>query len=196
MLSEVKAERTLTSPPNGEVPVTMVSCISCLKELVKTEASSQLNLLNHLWLLWGKPSSKNILLPLHSLQVRHSNPYCSHARIVQLETGSNFSVLQRRTQHLHQTLDQSWGSFSAATHPATASQSQAGSSSREGSWISAMGCDTPRAPVPGQPCLFTSQGTAVPAWPQDGVDYYTIIPFQPTDRQTRPKTVQDKENNL
>lgn len=103
MLSEMKAERTLTSPLNGEVPVTTVSCISCLKELVKTEASSQLNLLNHLWLLWGKPSSKNILLPLHSLQVRHSNPYCSHARIVQLETGSNFSVFQRRTQHLHQT---------------------------------------------------------------------------------------------
>lgn len=97
MLSGMKAERTLTSPPNGEVPVTMLSCISCLKELVKIQASSQLNLLNDLWLLRGKPSSKNILLPLHSLQFRHSNPYYSRGRIVQLETGSKFSVFQRKT---------------------------------------------------------------------------------------------------
>lgn len=171
-------ESTTTNPLNCKVRVTILSFISCLKELIKIQASSPLNLLNHLWVFWGNPLLKSILLPLRSLQVTHSNQCCSRDRKVQLENGSKFRAFQRKTLSDFSRL---WispkQSFSAATYPAITSQSRAGSSRRGGSWISAMGGNMPDMHFLGQPCLFTSQGTAVPAWPGDNLDYYAIIPF-------------------
>lgn len=175
---EWKLERTMTNPVNCKVRVTILSFISFLKELIKIQASSQLNLLNHLWVFWGKPSLKSIFFPLHSLRVTHSNQYRSRDRTLQLETGSKFSAFQRKTLGDFTKL---WispkQSSRAATYPAIASQSKADTSRREGSWILAMGSNMPCIHFLGQPCLFTSQGTAVPEWPEDSFDYYTIIPF-------------------
>lgn len=160
---EWKLQRTTTNPPNWEARVPIRSFAHCLKELIKIQASSHLNLLNQLWVFWGKPSLYSILLPLHG---SHLNKHCSRDRTgnclkVPCVSGEDSWWLQRGLDGSQTEIP---GCHMSCYSPG-------------GSPISAMGCNIPRIGFLAQPCLFTSLGTAGPAWPEHNVDGYAIAPF-------------------
>lgn len=117
--------RTITNPLNCKARVTTLSFITCLKGLIKTKASSLLNLLHH--------------RRVHGESILHCTHSEFHIPTRTVHVTEQFSNnLAQDSVHFRDSLSDFTGlwsspneSFSSATYPATASQSKAGSTAGE-----------------------------------------------------------------